>query len=412
MFDILRIAWRNIGRNRRRSVLSAAAVAFAVAVLCFSMALQQGSYAQMIHNTVRNRTGHLQLQHVDYWPDRELTKRMTGIDTLMTAVADTPHMVAAAPRIQTAALVSSDDRTFGATIQGVSPEAETMVSTAADKVITGRFLTDTDIDGAVLGSMLARNLGVSAGDEIVFVGQAADGSIAAGTLTVTGTIQSGMSEIDRSLVIMHVRHVQTAFSMPDAATEIAILLESDRVRSAAHDAIADCLRAVKAEHVAVVEWPTVLPGVEQSMKLDWISGLIMYVILVCVVGFGIANTYLMAYLERIHEFGVLLSLGMRPRLLSMLVYLESALLTLAGIATGLAAGVPIVMYLNHVGLNFGKQAETLMASYGLSAVVYPQLSPLVVGCAVGIVGGVTLTLALYPAIRAANLKPVEALRHA
>ncbi len=412
MLNLLKMAWRNVGRNKRRSILSALAVGFAVAVLIFSMALQQGSYADMIYHVAHARTGNIQVQHPDYWPDCDLAKKLVRPDEILRAIDDISVVQASAPRIQAAALISVSNRTFGALLQGIDPARERETSTLADVIQKGEFLADDDLDGALLGETLAKNLGIEIGEELVFIGQGADGSLAAGKLYVRGLFKTGIAELDRSAAAAHIDAMGEAFSLYGAVTEIAILLDRDRDRPEAVAALNGVLREQsRTKNAEVLEWPTLMPGVEESIKLDWYSGQIIYAVLVLVVGFGIANTFLMAYLERIHEFGVLLSLGMRPRKLSFLVYAESALLTFIGVAVGVVLGTPLVMWTNHTGIYFGEGSEEVMAEYGMSALIHPVLIPIVYQYSIAIVLIISLLLAAYPAFKAARLKPVEALRH-
>ena len=410
MFDLVPIAWRNVGRNKRRTLLSALAVAFAVAILVFSMALQQGSYADMINNTVHARTGHLQIQHKDYWPKMNLSRRLMNPDELLSAVDALAGVVACAPRIQAGALASTETRTFGAFLQGVDPTRERELSTLASLVREGEFLARDDVDGALVGTVLARNLGAGIGDEIVLIGQGADGSLAAVKFTIRGLLGTGIAEMDRTIVAAHIHAVGEAYSLYGAVSEIAILLDRDSQRPEVTEALTNLLHRLGRKEV-VLPWTTLMPGVEESIKLDWYSGQIIYLVLVLVVGFGIANTFLMAYLERIHEFGVLLSLGMKPRQVGVLVYAESVLLTLCGIAVGLVVGSLFVLYFHQTGIDFGEASQELMAEYGMSSVVHPILSSLVIGRSCLIVLVVSLLLAVYPAYRASRLEPVEALQH-
>jgi ABC-type lipoprotein release transport system permease subunit len=304
------------------------------------------------------------------------------------------------------------NRTFGALLQGIDPARERVTSTLSEVITEGEFLAADDLDGALVGETLARNLGVQLGDELVFIGQGADGSMAAGKLYVRGLFKTGIAELDRNAAAAHIDTLGEAFSLYGAVTEIAILLDQDRDRPEAVGALNAALQGAGRNHSAeVLEWPTLMPGVEESIKMDWYSGQIIYAVLVLVVGFGIANTFLMAYLERIHEFGVLLSLGMRPRKLSFLVYAESALLTLIGVVVGVALGTPLVMWTHRTGIYFGEGTEEIMAEYGMSPLIHPILIPIIYQYSIIIVLTISLLLALYPAVKAARLKPVEALRH-
>jgi ABC-type lipoprotein release transport system permease subunit len=325
-------------------------------------------------------------------------------------VVDIPLVIGATPRVTAAALVSREDRTFGSIILGVDPSREKLVSTLPDVVTAGDYLSTEHPQGALVGHTLAKNLGAGLGDEIVFLGQGADGSIAASRLVVRGLVKSGFTDLDRATVAAPLATIQEAFSLPDAVSEIAILLEHDRARPAVLQQVEQALQEAGRADAVVLGWPTLLPGVEESITLDWYSGLIIYALLVLVVGFGIANTFLMAFIERIREFGVLLSLGMNPRRLFLMVYAESVFLSLLGVVTGLVFGIPLVYYFQVQGINFGKESEALMTQYGLSPIIHPQLSMFVVGLAVSIVLSTALVLAFYPALKAGRLQPVPAMR--
>ncbi|MGD9782256.1 MAG: ABC transporter permease [Kiritimatiellia bacterium] len=407
---LLKTAWRNIGRNKRRSALSALAIGFAFGLLLFSMALQRGSYVDMIQNTVRVQTGHFQVQSDGHFPEKRLADKLDPAG-LPEALDSLPHVVGAAPRVTTAALVAKGEHTFGAAVFGIDPERERKVSSLADVVREGAFLEPGDRDGALLGATLAKNLGVAVGDEIVFIGQGADGSMAAGRLTVRGLFKMGMGGMDRSALAANLATVQEAFSMDGDVTEIAVLLDGERVRPEGERQARAALGGIGRADAVVLGWPTLMPGVEQGIQVDWNSGLIMYAALVLVVGFGIANTFLMAYMERIHELGVLLALGMPPRQLSRMVYLESVLLIGMGLLVGLAGGVPLAWYYQIQGIDFGINEE-LTAKYGMSSVIHPQLEPMVFAWAAGIVLAISLAVAVYPALKAARIRPVEALRRA
>lgn len=409
--NLMLIAWRNVGRNRRRSLLSISAVAAACAALMFSMALQKGSYADMILNAVNASSGHLQIQHEEYFENQELARHVQRVDQLLALLDAEEGLGLYTPRIRAAALAGSGDRTFGAMVLGIDPLREAGVSRLAKVVVEGEFLADPSSHEAVLGDALARNLQAKLGDEVVLLGQGADGSLAAVRLVVRGIFRFGNNDMDRTLLAAPLDVIREAYSMPDAATEIAFLLDKDERRPG----VTRCLQALLHEHgyseSAVLGWPDILPGIEQSIQIDWVGGLIMYAVLALVVGFGIGNTFLMAFMERIRECGVMLSLGMRPLMLSALLYLESILLTVTGLILGVLLGTPLVLYFQVRGISFGEEGGKMLQEYGMSPVIHPLLVPGVFSWALGIVAGVAVLAAIYPALKASGLKPVEALHH-
>ncbi len=305
-------------------------------------------------------------------------------------------------------MISKEQRSAGALIFGVDPEREASLSTLSHVISHGAYLKADDKRGVLLGEKLADSLVATIGDEIVFLGQGADGSIAAGKLIVRGLFSLGINEMDRTTVVAPISTIQEAFSMQGAVSEIALLLDHDKHRPQVIEEIKVQLEDANMEQAVVLGWPELLPGVEQSIRLDWIGGVILYLVLALVVGFGIANTFLMAFLERVHEFGVLLSLGMRPVQLFLLVYIESVL-TIGGIFLGLLLGVLITFYYQREGINFGG-SEELFSQYGLNPLIHPQISIYVMTWAISIVSVIALLAAFYPAVKAGHLKPVEALR--
>lgn len=407
--NLIGIACRNIGRNRRRSVLSILAVSLASMFLLFFMSFQKGSYLDMIDNAVRSHSGHFQVQRPGYIESRDLADMLEEPGRAIELLEGLPHVVAYAPRVNAPMLVNKGSHTFGGLMFGIDPTREAAATTLDEMIIEGSYLEAEDREGVVLSEMLARNLEAGIGDEIVFVGQGADGSMAAGKLILRGIFRFGVSDMDRTVLAAHIDTIQDAFGMRGGVSEIAVLLDGDAFRPAVTAELAERIRSAGLEDAEVVGWPDVLPGIEQMIKMDWNSGLVMYGVLVLVVGFGIANTFLMAFMERIHEYGVLLSLGMKPLAVSLMTYLESLVLTLLGLLGGLILGIPLTLYFQKHGMQF-KGAEDVLAEYGMNPVVHTRLSLEVVLMATGIVAGITIAMALYPALKASRLKPVEALR--
>lgn len=324
-------------------------------------------------------------------------------------LADVPHVEGYAPRVNAPALIGKGTRSFGALIWGIDPKREREVSTLAHVMRKGTYLRSTDTDGIILSEILARNLEAEIGDEVIFLGQGADGSLAAGKLKVRGLFSFGISKMDRAVAAAHIETIQAAFSMEGGVSEIAVLLDSDSVREETVAAVAAKLQQKKLADAVVLGWPELAPWVEQTIKMDWNSGLIMYAVLVLIVAFGIANTFLMAFMERIHEYGVLLSVGMKPRAVSVMVYAESLLLIFVGLVGGVLIGVPLTVFFAVVGIRF-PGAEEIYAEYGMNPTIHTHLTTEVMAWALGLVSVMSAILAIYPAVKAGKLKPVEALR--
>jgi putative ABC transport system permease protein len=405
----LRLAWRNLWRNPRRTALTLSAVAFATLILVFMVALQRGSYGAMIESAVAVFTGHLQVQARGYHDEPRLEKTLDGASALEARVGAVPGVAAVASRAESYALVSSPSRTSGAAVVGVEPEKEPAVSTLPRSVREGRFLASPGASEAVVGRTLARNLSLSLGDELTLLGQGRDGALAVATLRVVGIFESGSPDLDRTTVEIPLRTLQDAFALGDRAHAVVVrtrdLARVDEVARAVRRAVSDRPGAV------VLTWDQLLEGLEQGISMDAAVGWFLYAVLVFVVTFSILNTFLMAVLERTRELGVLLALGARPGFLGAVVMAESFLLLLLGLAVGLVLGGGLCALAAHYGIAFSSSEEVL-ARWNLPARIHPRLDlfSLTVGPAAVLV--VTTLAALFPLVRVKRLRPVDAMKAA
>ncbi|WP_208738268.1 ABC transporter permease [Oceanidesulfovibrio marinus] len=405
-----RMGWRNIWRNPRRSVLTMTAIAFAVALLVFMLSFQMGTYHAMIENAVTIRTGHIQVQATGYHKDHKMWQVVEHPDQVSKLLDSIPGVKAYAPRANGFALLSSDQRTYGGMVVGIDPEAEARVSTLKSIIREGEYLSPDDGPQALVGRLLAKNLKIGLGDEIVMLGNGRDGSIAAMVYTVKGIYSSGQDEFDRSSIQVPLKNFQDTFAMRGAVHRMVVVADSLDVVPDVEQALTAKLGSVQNDPpLTALTWDELMPGLQESISLDFISGVIMYIMLSVVVAFSILNTFLMAVFERTREFGVLMALGTRPGKLTKLLLMESTFLTLAGVAAGFALGVGVTIFFEHYGIPLGESVQQMAQQYGIPERLYPRLSliPLTVGP--GIVLVITFVTALFPAFKVRSIKPVDAL---
>ncbi len=403
------MAWRNVWRNPRRSVLTILAIAFACLLLIFMLSFQFGMYEVMINAAVKVQTGHLQVIAKDYDKDmkmRWVVEDPQAVGDLMLAV---PHITAHTFRANGFALLSSRDRTYGGMVTGVLPAREREISSTASTIRQGAYLEPGDTNQAVVGSLLAKNLHISVGDELVLLGNARDGSIAATVLNVKGVFSSGMDEYDRSAIQIPLPYFQEVFAMRGAVHQVVAVCDSLTAVGPAQSTVTGNLPKVKSKrNLECKSWDELLPGLIQSIQMDLGGGIIFYLILIVVVAFSIMNTFLMAVFERTHEFGTLMAIGAKPaRLTKMLLY-ESAFLTSCGIILGIAAGCALTIYVESTGITLG-EAQGMLRQYGIPNVMRPELSWLTAVTGPFVVFFITMLTALYPAFKVRKLKPVEAM---
>ena len=405
----VKMAWRNIWRNPRRSILTMTAIAFACLLLVFMLSFQFGSYDTMINSAVKIHTGHLQVQAEGYQDKRTMRLVVPDPGAIGSILEKTPGIDAYTYRANAFSLVSSEERTYGIVVIGIDPAREANVSTLKKVIRQGSYLSEGDTNQALLGELLAKNLQVGLGDELVVIGQGRDGSVAATVVEVKGTYNSGQDEFDRSSIHIPLKHFQDVYAMRGGVHEVVALGKSLGAIPAIRKTVEDTIENDDPKNLLVVlDWIDLMPGLIEGIKLDLISGLILYCILILVVAFSILNTFLMAVFERTKEFGVMMAIGTTPGRLTKLLLLESITMTVIGIVVGIIAGCLITWYFQVHGIAISGMSEVLR-QFGIPERMYPQLSFLSVTIGPTLVLFITSLTALYPALRVRRLRPVEAL---
>ena len=397
------IAWRNLWRNKRRTWLTAGGIAFAILLVVFSMAAQSGSYEGMIDSAARLATGYIQIQHPDYQENPRLRSTLTEATPLMRSVAGVQGVTSVAPRAEGFALISAGERSYGAMVMGVDREAELGFSSLPSKLTHGNYL-ESSID-AFIGSALARNLGVSVGDELVVLGTAKQGGVAAMVFNVGGIFDTGQSILDRTILQVRLATLQDSFELGDEVHRLVVM--TDDVGTSGE--VVTRLRGALDGKVRVLGWTELLPGMEQAIQLDRISANFMYWILMILVTLSIVNTFIMTVFERTREFGMLLSLGMRPGTIVMMLEMEAFSIWVVGAIVGLALSVAVIVPLGIVGIPLSGMEE-LVRQYGMPDRLRPVLDLRAALTAPLVMGVGALLAALIPALRVRKLRPIEALR--
>jgi ABC-type lipoprotein release transport system permease subunit len=404
------MAWRNIWRNTRRTILTICAIAFASLLLVFMLSFQFGSYETMINTSVKIQTGHLQIQAREFQEKKSIRLVVPEPAKIAEILKPIPGIAAYTYRGQAFSLVSSNERTYGVAVTGIDPDREADVSRLKSLIREGNFLTAEDTDQALIGRLLAQNLRVKLGDELTLVGQGRDGSIAATVVQVSGIFSSGISDFDRAAVHIPLKTFQEVYSMQGAVHEVVVIADSLGNIDAIKTSVERGLSSLNLKKpLMVLDWDELMPGLRQSIEMDLVSGLIFYLLLVLVVAFSILNTFLMAIFERTREFGVLMAIGTTPARLTKVLLIESMTMTFIGIVTGIIVGSLITLYFQAHGIDFSGASE-LLSQFGITGRMYPKLSWLSAVSGPLAVLLITFCAALYPALKVRRLQPVEAMR--
>ncbi len=403
----LRLAWRNLWRQPRRTWLTTGAMVFSNALLVFMMSLQFGMYDLMIDNTLKAVSGHMQVQAPGYVDDQKMRQAVARIVPLADRLRSAIPEASIAARSQAFVLASSEERSYGIALYGVEPDHEPDVSSLAGLVRNGRFFEDANAAEIVIGSTLARNLRVDIGDELTILGSGRDGSFAAAVVVIAGIFDSGVPDLDRTIAEIPIGLFDDVFYMNGAGHQIVI--NAPVIDEA--PAILERARAVVDDDVVVHDWDRLQPGLKQAIQADISSAFFMYGVLVILVAFSVLNTQLMSVLERTHEFGIVMALGLKPGRLGRLVLLETALMGLMGAFLGAIVGAIITAYFSVNGL-FIPGMDEMAVKFNLPPLMYPQISFLSLSAGPAIVFLFSILAALYPAIRLNWMHPVDAMRAA
>jgi len=402
----LRLAWRNVFRNPRRSWITIAAIVAGLATLIFLWAFVDGVNSQMVENSTRYLSGDMQLHRAGYHDDQTLDLLLDGAERRDRELAALPEVAAVARRLEGSALMSSGDQSRGVMVVGIDVAHETQVTTIDRTLSRGRFLTPTDADAVVLGRLAASALKVDVGGEVVLVTQAADGSIGANRYRVVGIFDTRMDAIDGVYIFLPLVAAQELYAAQDQVTSLVIRLKDRNVTSA----FVSQLEAALGPGVEVLGWQKLLPTVVQSTSFHEVVGYILLLVLFVVVAVGVTNTVLMAVMERTREFGVMMAVGTTRSQVTRMVFYEACLLGLIGLVLGCASGYAVTLFYAWRGIDLSEFGKAMQTMQGLTSVIhpYPRLDRILFISSVVLV--MVVATAIYPAWKAARLTPVEAIR--
>ena len=406
--SLIALAWRNIWRHRRRTNLTLAGIAFSCMLFVLVTPVQYGAFDNIIDITLRMFVGHAQVQKEGYLDNPQMNTVINNASAVAEQLRATGKYDAIGIRIAGFALISSEQRSYGAQVLGVEAKNEHQISGIPGMVKEGSFLSADDAQEVVIGSALARNLKVAVGDEMTLLGSGRDGSVAASILTVTGIFHSGDDQLDRFMVEIPIKTFQEMFSMGDSAHMIIVSAKNPNERDTLPLTLSGDLPT--GSGLVAVGWEELLPGLKEMWSMKKGGGLIFMLILTVVVVFSIFNTFLMSILERTREFGLMLALGAKPKNITRMVMTESLMISILGLAIGLVISLSLVFYLDKEGFMLASISE-VYESYNIPLErLYPQINLFNILLGPSIIFISTNLAAWIPILRIHRLKPVDAMR--
>jgi len=404
---IFKMAFRNLLRQRRRSLLTGITMVIGFALLAISTGFSQGAWGMMIDLVTRDRTGHAQIHAKGYLDRPSLSKNFADTPELYAPLAKERGVTAVAPRIHAAALAFVEAKTTGVRIVGIDPERERSVTRIANKVSEGAFLPTAAARQARTGRNGADVLKAKSGSELVLISQGADGSIANDIFTVAGILGDSKDTSEQNNVYLHIADAQEYLTLGGRIHELALLFENHKKAEAMTRRIGAALAAAGFRDLSAESWMEVEPEFYRTMQADRRGDNISQFIIMIIVAVGVLNTVLMSVLERTREYGVMAAIGTSPRRIFALIVIETATLALLSCVVGAIIGSLALWYFAAVGITYpepvtiaGLTVTTLRAEF--VPIVYWKSFLLVMATA--------LLVSLPPAFRAARIKPVDALR--
>ena len=400
----LSLSWRNLWRNKKRTVIASASIFFAVLLAVLMRSGQHGSYAYMIHSSAKLFTGYLQVQGKGYWENRSLDKSISLPAAQIDSLAEIPHVTSVTPRLEAFALISHKANTKVAEVIGIDPAVEDSMTGLRSRIAAGEYLT-RDAGGLLIGQGLAEVLNAGVGDSLVLYGQGYHGQIAAARLPVTGILKLPFPSMNNSLVYLSLPNAQNVFSAYGRITSLAIMVDNIRHLTAVENSIAARLK----NKYTIMTWDEMMPDLVQNIELDNASGIIMLIILYIVIAFGVFGTVMMMTSERVKEFGILISVGMKKLKLIWVTTIETIFISFLGVVFGFLGSIPLIYYLHYNPIYFTGEAAKAYETLGIEPIMNFSTDPGIFFSQSLVVLIIALTTALYPLFFVSRLKPVKAI---
>ena len=401
---ILKIAFRNTFRQKRRTILTALAMIVGFTLLSITIGLSDGAYGGIIEMFTRNRTGHIQVHRAGYLDKPSLYETIDGYAAIGETIQGTAGVEAWTPRVYAAGLGSVGEKSTAVQVIGIDVARETQATRFDKKVIEGSVLAETASHEAVIGKGLAKIISGTVGSEIVIFSQGADGSIANDVYKIVGIAESGDDATDRVACYLHIEDAQELFVLDGRIHEIVVIVSNINHVSKITDALEARLNNSTLE---VSPWQVVAKSFYRAMKTDQQGDAISRWVIMFIVAIGVLNTVLMSVLERTREYGVLKAIGTKPTQIFWLVVCEVIIITIGSICVGVPLGVLANYLLSISGITYpeaitygGMKFTTLYAEVNVRCLIIPAITVMVSATIVS----------LFPAIKAARIMPAKAMR--
>lgn len=405
---IFKIAWRNIYRNRKRSLITITSIFAALFLIILMRALQFGFYDNIIKTVVESYAGYVEVHADGYWDNQSLDNSMEVDQKLINDINSVEGVENIVQRLQTFSLISMGEKTKGGVINGVDISDEQKITDWNKKMVSGSF--DLGENEIIVGKGIAEYFDIRENDTLILYGQGYRGMMAAGKYPVKGVIDLKNPDLNKLGIFMTIESARNYVSSEEISTHIII----DKEQYYDEEKIVKDLSQILSKDYEIMTWKETLPEIEQTITADSAGGLIMAFILYIIVVFGMFGTVLMMTEERKYEFGVLISIGMSRIRLFGIILIETIILSMMGVLLAIILTYPISYYFNlnpiDMAALMGEGADQMMEDLGFSPLAPMSISwdiPLSHALVIFIF---SLLISIYPAIKILNLNPVKSMK--
>ena len=405
---IFKIAWRNIYRNKKRTLITVTSIFAALFLIILMRALQFGFYENIIKTVVESYAGYVEVHADGYWDNQSLDNSMEVDQKLINDISSVEGVENIVQRLQTFSLISMGEKTKGGVINGVDISDEQKITDWNKKMVSGSF--DLGENEIIVGKGIAEYFDIRENDTLILYGQGYRGMMAAGKYSVKGVIDLKNPDLNKLGIFMAIESARNYVSSEEISTHIII----DKEQYYDEEKIVKDLSQILSKDYEIMTWKKTLPEIEQTITADNVGGLIMAFILYIIVVFGMFGTVLMMTEERKYEFGVLISIGMSRIRLFRIILIETIILSMIGVLLAIILTYPISYYFNlnpiDMAALMGEGADQMMEDLGFSPLAPMSISwniPLSHALVIFIF---SLLISIYPAIKILNLNPVKSMK--
>ena len=403
---LLQIAWRNVWRNKRRTIITISSIFFAVLLALFMRSMQLGSYENMIRNSVELYSGYIQIHRQGYWEDRSINKMLKVTDSLKSVVEFTTHVNFYIPRLETFVLAASRDISKGVMVIGTDPEAENRMTKLAAKIVEGEYLKDNS-RGVMVAQGLADYLQLGLHDTVVMIGQGYHGVNAVDQYPITAIARFSNPQQNNNTIYAPLSLMRQFTGAPDMATALVLSIDDlDEMQ-----VVRGQLQLLLGKRYEVMDWKEMQPELVQMIQSDNAGGIILLSILYLVIAFGIFGTVMMMSIERRREFGVMVAVGMQKTSLTFLLTLETCIIGFLGLGISFVAGVLLLLYMFYHPIPLTGNAGKAMEEMGIEPLLPFSMDAGIFTSQLFAILVILLICLVYPLWNISRLNAMVALRH-